>query len=211
VAFVALVLVTLVARRFNTLSAGVVSGGFAASCIEIILLLAFQTLYGYVYQVLGIIVTIFMAGLAFGATIGKRAVPDPTFRLYGWVQTVIGGLCLGIAGFLGLAESLDFAPPLLHGTIFMLTFVVSTLIGAEFSVASRLSGGDIPRIASNLYSTDLLASALGAFLVGSFLVPVLGPVGVCLLVGFLSLMTAVLAFRRSQVIADVARSVQGEQ
>ena len=45
----------------------VFASGFAASGLEIVLLLAFQILYGSVYQQLGIIVTVFMAGLAAGA------------------------------------------------------------------------------------------------------------------------------------------------
>ena len=59
--------------------------GFAASALEVVLLLGFQILYGSVYGQLGIIVTMFMAGLAVGAWIGNRSVmrndtnphPDP--------------------------------------------------------------------------------------------------------------------------------------
>jgi len=43
------------------------ASGFAASALELVLLLAFQVLCGSVYHQLGIIVTVFMAGLAIGA------------------------------------------------------------------------------------------------------------------------------------------------
>jgi spermidine synthase len=46
--------------------------GFAASALEIVLLLGFQVLYGSVYGQLGIIITMFMAGLAVGAWAGSR-------------------------------------------------------------------------------------------------------------------------------------------
>jgi spermidine synthase len=46
--------------------------GFAASALEVVLLLGFQILYGSVYGQLGIIVTMFMAGLAVGAWMGNR-------------------------------------------------------------------------------------------------------------------------------------------
>jgi spermidine synthase len=47
--------------------------GFAASALEVVLLLGFQILYGSVYGQLGIIITMFMAGLAVGAWMGNRA------------------------------------------------------------------------------------------------------------------------------------------
>lgn len=53
--------------RLRAAPLAVFAGGFAASGLEVVLLLAFQILYGSVYQQLGIIVTVFMAGLAAGA------------------------------------------------------------------------------------------------------------------------------------------------
>jgi spermidine synthase len=48
------------------------ASGFAGTTLEIVLLLAFQVLCGSVYHQLGIIVTVFMAGLAFGAALANR-------------------------------------------------------------------------------------------------------------------------------------------
>ncbi|MCX6898242.1 MAG: fused MFS/spermidine synthase [Verrucomicrobia bacterium] len=53
--------------RLRAAPLAVFAGGFAASGLEVVLLLAFQILYGSVYQQLGVIVTVFMAGLAAGA------------------------------------------------------------------------------------------------------------------------------------------------
>jgi spermidine synthase len=48
------------------------ASGFAASALEVVLLLAFQVLCGSVYHQVGIIVTVFMAGLALGAAMASR-------------------------------------------------------------------------------------------------------------------------------------------
>jgi spermidine synthase len=48
------------------------ASGFAASALEIVLLLAFQVLCGSVYHQVGVIVTVFMLGLAAGATLTNR-------------------------------------------------------------------------------------------------------------------------------------------
>jgi len=53
------------------------ASGFAATTLEIALLLAFQVLCGSVYHQLGIIVTVFMAGLALGAMKANRRGRNP--------------------------------------------------------------------------------------------------------------------------------------
>jgi spermidine synthase len=49
------------------------ASGFAGSALEVVLLLAFQVLCGSVYHQLGVIVTVFMAGLALGALLMNRS------------------------------------------------------------------------------------------------------------------------------------------
>ncbi|HEY9174764.1 MAG TPA: fused MFS/spermidine synthase, partial [Verrucomicrobiae bacterium] len=53
--------------RLRGAAAAVFAGGFAASSLEVVLLLGFQALCGSLYYQLGIIITVFMAGLAVGA------------------------------------------------------------------------------------------------------------------------------------------------
>ena len=53
------------------------ASGFAASALEVVLLLAFQVLCGSVYHQVGVIVTVFMAGLALGALDGEPALELP--------------------------------------------------------------------------------------------------------------------------------------
>jgi spermidine synthase len=61
------------------------ASGFAGTALEIVLLLAFQVLCGSVYHQLGIIVTVFMAGLAIGAMMANRETIMP-----------FGGASLGV-------------------------------------------------------------------------------------------------------------------
>ena len=53
------------------------AAGFAASGLEIVLLLAFQMLYGSLYRQVGLVVSVFMAGLAAGAWTAARGEPGP--------------------------------------------------------------------------------------------------------------------------------------
>ena len=48
--------------------------GFAASALEVVLLLGFQALYGSLYRQVGLVVTVFMGGLAVGAWRAQRTL-----------------------------------------------------------------------------------------------------------------------------------------
>ena len=65
-----LLLVYLIRLRGPALA--LFASGFAGSALEVVLLLAFQVLCGSVYHQVGVIVTVFMAGLAVGAMMANR-------------------------------------------------------------------------------------------------------------------------------------------
>jgi spermidine synthase len=50
----------------------VATTGFVTMALSIVWLFAFQNLYGYVYQRIGWIIALFMAGLVIGCTVGQR-------------------------------------------------------------------------------------------------------------------------------------------
>ena len=52
----------------------VATGGFSSMAFQILLMLAFQMMHGYLFYKLGIILTSFMAGLALGGLFALRAI-----------------------------------------------------------------------------------------------------------------------------------------
>ncbi|MGD0745161.1 MAG: fused MFS/spermidine synthase, partial [Verrucomicrobiota bacterium] len=67
-----LVLLCVYLVRLRGTASVLFASGFAATTLEIVLLLAFQVLCGSVYHQLGLIVTVFMTGLALGAVMANR-------------------------------------------------------------------------------------------------------------------------------------------
>jgi spermidine synthase len=194
---IAVVLVALTLRHVNSVSLGLLSGGFAASCIEVLILIAFQTLCGYVYQMLGIIVTVFMGGLAFGALARRRIVKTASFRSYSLTQFGIALYSLLLALVFLLAAG-SRAPSTFALVVFpLLTFVIAVLVGFEFSIAASLRQGEISAVASELYAVDSIGSAVGALLVTTVLIPSAGLIGVCFIVAVLSLATSLVALMKS--------------
>lgn len=195
-AVVCLIALLVAALNVNVLSVGMFTGGFAASSVEILILIAFQIAYGYVYQIVGIIVTLFMAGLALGAFCSRKLFPLAEIRHYVTVQILIGVCCVLLPlWFVLLRESLPH-PIIVHGVFFLLTLGTAGVIGIEFSLAARLRGGRIATVASELYSIDLMGSAIGALLVSAYFIPVFGISTVSLLVGILSVFSGTLLYMK---------------
>ncbi|MDD5593803.1 MAG: hypothetical protein PHG97_03570, partial [Candidatus Margulisbacteria bacterium] len=139
--------------------------GFCGLTEQLIIIYTYQSLHGNIYQVIGLLTALFMAGLAAGnyAIIRlNRLEPDFALKL----------------ATLALLVLLAALFPLL--AIFPLplgSFLIALPIGAVFSLAVNLqSGGKIGagRLAGRLYGADLLGGALGALLTTIFLIPVFG-------------------------------------
>ena len=165
------------------------ASGFAASALEVVLLLAFQVLCGSVYHQVGVIVTVFMCGLALGALIANRQS-----------NSGIGSLPLLALAIASYALLLPLVLPLLirmggsaaslalvKAIIALLTLVLAALVGMQFPLANRLEFDGTAAGASRLYTADFVGAFLGALLACTLLIPLIGVVGVCLLTAGLNL------------------------
>jgi spermidine synthase len=200
-----LLLLAAVMIKLNTISFGLFTGGFAASSIELLLLFSFQIIYGYVYQATGLIITLFMAGLAAGSYYGQKRAHYFGISSFIGTQCAIGVYSLLLPLVLLLLKGAFLGDFMIHAIFILLTVLIAALVGLEFSIASNLRKGEIGTVASELYSIDLLGSALGALLVSTFLVPLLGIVKVSFVIASLSFLSAVMTTlnrKRSTVFSE---------
>jgi spermidine synthase len=164
------------------------ASGFAATTLEIVLLLAFQVLCGSVYHQLGIIVTVFMAGLALGAVMANRRMKSRSHLTL--LAFAIAGYAVLLAFLLPLLNRLgDTAASLvfIKAAIALLTLILAVLVGMQFPLANRLEFDGTVAGASRLYTADFIGAFLGALLAGTLLIPLIGVMGVCLLTAALNL------------------------
>jgi len=189
-----LVAVLLGFWKRSAVGAGIFAGGFSASGLEILLLIAFQTMYGSLYQMTGILITTFMAGLALGPWAVRRIFPRPGIRGFIGLQLVIAASGLLLPLVLSGLRSADLVPAALHLVFMALASVIAILIGMEFAVASIVRDGRVSSVAAELYGLDLAGSAMGAFVVTVYAIPVLGLTKVSLLVGLVSAAGAAICF-----------------
>jgi spermidine synthase len=191
-------LVIVVAFLFlGPLNLGLFTGGFTASSLEFLLLIWFQVMYGYVFQMTGVIFAVFMAGIAIGSVMMHR-VKNGTFRGFLVLQA-------GIAIFSGLMATLMLVIPTNSGhwtiipMILSLVFITGLLTGAQFSLSGSLRETSIRQSSGEAFSSDLLGSAIGIVLVSVYLIPQLGlPMTGMALAGLNVVALGVMALRSRQ-------------
>jgi spermidine synthase len=144
---------------------------FSTGCMtmgsEILVIFAFQIYYGYIYLQIGIIITVFLAGLLPGAWLGNKLQrPDKQILVLtdGLLIAILAAFILAIVGF---ADRLPVAFYLIFG------FVVSLACGFQFPVALFLKGSD-NTAATRTFSADLMGAACGTLLTSVVLIPYVG-------------------------------------
>jgi len=191
-----LILLVIVWRfRGASVPAVVALTGFSGMAVEVIILLAFQALRGYVYQEVALITAAFMAGAASGGSamnvlLSKRFERSSLRHrsLFMLLQAAILVYALSLSPIMVAAEAWplpDFLFPLL-------AFLAGVLGGMEFPLAAYLTKGATSRVAGLIYGADLTGACFGAFLSSVLLIPILGIPQTCYAVAMLALTGLVL-------------------
>ena len=184
---VLIILLLLFLYRLKPINLCLFTGGFAASSIEVILLVTFQVVYGYVYQMIGIIIMLFMVGLALGIYCMNFITKKYTVNNYLKIQAglVFYSVCLPFV--LLFINYINPNPVIVQVAYCILILIIGGLTGMTFSLSSKIIKKDISSVAAETYGADLFGSAIGAIVLSAFLLPLLGVLKVCLLIGLFNL------------------------
>jgi len=160
--FFVAILFRLHAEEFVLFSTGCMTMG-----TEIMVIFAFQIYFGYIYHQIGIIVTMFLAGLLPGAWFGNRLRRNSRTVL---VFTDIV-LILLASSFIPVLSIWGDQVPMLFFIVF--GFLVSAACGCQFPVALSLKGNENPA-AARMFSADLMGAAFGTIAASVILIPYAG-------------------------------------
>jgi len=182
--------------------------GFSAMALQLIIILSFQVIYGYIYYKIGLVLAAFMAGLALGGIWLIRIMP----RIKEEEITLFKRLQFGLAIYplvlllvlKWLASGKGFLSWAGANVIFIiLPAIPGFIIASQFVLANKiyLSGRkEVAGVAGLTYASDLLGSCLGALLTAVFLIPLLGIMQACVLlaaVGFTVLMLVLAGLKNN--------------
>lgn len=166
--------------------------GFLGMIMQTMLLLTYQTQSGILFQNIGILLMIFMAGLAAGSFAVMKAAKAcrRNFEILStqWGAALLAGFTLLNLAFFTLRY---FAMPFGIFIVSMLQFSAAFFVSAIFAVASIAGVKDQQRVVSPLYASDLIGGCLGSLLGTLMLVPFLGmdqTIGILMVVSLASLL-----------------------
>jgi spermidine synthase len=170
-----LILILPALRKMSPIAVGVFSSGFAGASAEFLMLIIFQILYGYLYQMLGIIVAFYMMGLITGAIFKFHPAEKVRVRSYMTVQFVLLLLVMLIPVITLFAVRHNVIPGwIIQALLFITTAAIAFAAGLVFNKATKLEREKIDKIAGNLYGVDLAGAACGTLLVSLICFPLLG-------------------------------------
>ncbi len=143
------------------------STGLTAMGVEMLVIFAFQAIYGYIYLQIGAIVTAFLLGLLPGAILGNTWRRRDSSRL---MASEILLLSLLVVFFIWVAYFRNELHPLYF---LAFCFLFSLLCGFQFPVVAGIIGEQSSPAAGCL-AADLFGASVGTLVTGTILIPLWG-------------------------------------
>lgn len=174
--------------------------GFSSLGLELLMLFAFQALYGYVYFQLALIIAAFMCGMAIGGWLSLKSqiffYDRKVFRLLALIHVLIAAV-----SFLLLISARLSLPDFWFQLFFILYGLIGGAVcGCEFPLVNSIYFNVIktkPANAGILYAFDLAGALLGALTISAMIIPLYGLVNTMLLLALAnSAVLTALALRR---------------
>jgi len=137
--------------------------GLTTLIVEIITILFYQTVYGFFYFKISLLLASFMIGLFGGAIVGRKMK-----IFFGHMIQIQAGLVVAIIIF---SYFIQYRPA--ENLFFLFLFSLGLLNGLLFIVSNKLYCRDKRNLGLG-YGLDLLGSFVGAIATSAFLIPLLG-------------------------------------
>ncbi len=151
-------------KGVNKINLGLFTSGFSGASAEFMLIFSFQAIFSSLYQNIGLILTLFMAGIFTGSLLLAKAIKLIRAKHY---YISLGGMILLSFTFplyLIFINSYHYADSSIKFLFFVFAFIFGNLTGLQFAIASILQPDNIKKKASGTYSIDMAGAAAGALL-----------------------------------------------
>jgi len=178
--------------------------GFTLMALQVFLLLGFESVFGYVYHQLAILIGLCMGGIALGSWLGMRRIQFGHYepcRTLAATQIVLALAVPALLFVIAMTETLS-------GTA--MSWIAAQLVFPALAVLSGMLGGYQFSVATGiflrhrkgraglgtLYAIDLLGGCAGALVLSTYLIPAFGfwkTAWLCALIGAGAAMLAVRA------------------
>jgi len=195
--------------KFRVAVAGsIFVSGTVEMVLQLVFLLSFQIIEGFVYRQLALIIGFFMTGLAVGAGWVSRQNPSPSEPNVVWglfirVQALVCLLPIGLMLLLPLihGEIRFFLSPAAMVWLFsILSLITGILGGVHFALAVMVMAGTgvaKEKIGGGFYALDLCGAAGGVLMAALLILPIYGIMNTLAFLSILSGISLLTLLRRS--------------
>jgi spermidine synthase len=177
--------------------------GLTGMIFNLAIIFTFQTLYGYLYQQIGLLVTIFMGGIAFGSLYMTHSLGriKKDLNLFLTIELLIIVFSF-VLPFVLTMLSPHLENPIiyifLYAAFLTMAFLCGVLLGLEFPLATKIylgigtKDGTIGKTAGLIYGADLFGGFFGGLFGGVLLLPILGLKESCLMMAMIKATSFIL-------------------
>lgn len=188
-------------RNF-ALTYSILTTGFFGMTSSLLLIFAYQVAYGYLYQRIGLLTSIFMAGICLGSIFMARYTRKHKEKIRVFVALELSIIIFALlAGFLATAFLASFVWAI--WVLLSLNFISGLLMGLEFSLASKIyiaGKGRLGHTSGVLYAADLLGGWVSGIATGIIFLPILGFFNTLVVVVILKLSSFALWLRHTNLL-----------
>lgn len=160
--------------------------GVATMALQIALIFSFQSIYGFVYELVGVIIALFMCGLALGAFVTHYgAANKANLTALTGVQGMIALLACLVA-FLLPASAAVQSPAAVFALFSLLTLAAGAVNGVGFPLAAACFmslSRHAEKSTGMVYGIELFGACAGAAAASAVIAPVLGITACCFFAG----------------------------
>jgi spermidine synthase len=177
--------------------------GLTAMVFSLAIIFAFQTLYGYLYHQIGLLIAIFMFGIASGSFFITKRFDRMRKDSLLFLKTEVAIIFFSILfPFVFLASSHHLENKViyftLYGAVLIMSFLSGMFIGLQFPLANKIylrshpEKGLLGQTAGLLYGADLFGGFVGGLSGGVLLLPILGLKETCFIMAMLKMSSLAL-------------------
>ena len=186
----------------QSVSYSIFTTGLTGMIFTLAIIFTYQTLYGYLYRQIGLLVTLFMAGIASGSLLMTGRLKKPAGESLLFLGTELGLILFSFLLpllFSVLARFREGSTSNLPEVAFWcVSFVSGSCMGLQFPLAVKIyldhlaMKGTVGQTAGLIYGADLLGGFFGGLLGGVLFLPVLGLKETCLMMAMIKMSSFLL-------------------
>jgi spermidine synthase len=201
----AIIFIKIPQHSIHAVTYSIFTTGLTAMIFSLAIIFTFQTFYGYLYHQIGLLVAIFMAGIALGSLLITHRLHR--LKEYSFLFLKIEILIIFFAIllpfiFMTLSSKLEnkIVSSLLYSGFLVMSFLAGMFTGFQFPLAVKiylnnpLRKEKLGQTAGLLYGADLFGGFFGGLLGGVFLLPLLGLRETCFMMAMIKASSGILFF-----------------